>query len=81
MTFVQVSDALQEFLCLADQAKLVKYDTSKLRELAQTNVERSTQSLTKDINNLVKQVLVHGKGLPRVEISRVAESLDTGFLD
>ena len=35
LTHLQISDALQEFLCLPDQLKLVDYDNKKLEEFAQ----------------------------------------------
>jgi hypothetical protein len=34
MTYYQVSDVVQSFLCLSDQAKLVKMDNEHVRHLA-----------------------------------------------
>ena len=36
LTHLQISDALQEFLCIKDQLKLIEYDNLKLKELRES---------------------------------------------
>ena len=39
LTHLQISDALQEFLCLHDQLKLIEYDNKKLEQFSQSLLE------------------------------------------
>ena len=45
MTHLQISDALQEFLCLPDQLKLVRYDNKKINELSQALIQDGSDNI------------------------------------
>lgn len=50
VTHLQISDALQEFLCLPDQIKLIDYDNKKLMQMQSSLLlEQKKASKIKDI--------------------------------
>jgi hypothetical protein len=50
VTQMQISDALQEFLCLPDQIKLIDYDNKKLQQLQDSlfNIGNEQESDSED---------------------------------
>jgi Cu/Ag efflux protein CusF len=60
VTHMQISDALQEFLCVPDQIKLIDYDNRKLAQIQQALfIDEEMPDMTEavDSNRLMQQRL------------------------
>ena len=55
LTYLQISDTLQEFLCLGDQLKLIDVDRKKMMALRNTTV--TVDALLEYVSDIQNQVL------------------------
>ncbi len=77
LQYMQISDMMQEFLCLSDQKKLIEKDSERLRELRENQLDY--HCLKTYCETIVDKCIDINKGLGRFRLG--VGTLDLQYLD
>jgi hypothetical protein len=73
LNHIQISDVLQEFLCIPDQVKLIEFDNEKMRQMQHLFENEQNVDFSKHIKRVseLKNIVQKSKnGAPRLNFYR-----------